>query len=615
MARVEVVMPKMGESIQEGKILTWLKKVGDKVERDEIILEISTDKVDTEVPSPNAGVLAEVLFAVGDTVEVGVVIARIETDVNASITAAPAPAVPAPAPVAAAPAPAPAPPPAPAPVAAAPAPAPATPAPAASSGGALVDVVMPKMGESIQEGKILNWLKKEGDKVERDEILLEISTDKVDTEVPSPVAGTLAKALFNVGDTVEVGVVIAQISSGSGAGSSAPAAAPAAPAPASIPAPPSIAQAPAPAPTPAPAPAAAPAMAAHGSDVGRLSGKRFYSPLVRSIAKVENVSAQELDAIAGTGLEGRVTKNDMLGYVQGRGKAPAAPAPAYAPSAPAAPSVAPNGTPSAAPTPIPSSMPPAVTVGLAPTPADEQIVKKYGSNIEIIPMDRVRERIATHMVQSVHTSPHVTLIAEADVTNMVRVRERFKAEFEKREGQKLTFTPFFIHAIVDGVKKNPMVNVSVEGTKIIRHRSVHFGMATALPDGNLIVPVIKNADVQNLTGLTRSVNDLATRARAKKLSPDEVSGGTITLTNFGTFNILTGTPIINQPQCAIVGLGAIEKRPVVRQLDGQDVVVVRSMCYISVTMDHRVIDGSLGGQFLKSVVDAIEAVNEQTVQF
>jgi pyruvate dehydrogenase E2 component (dihydrolipoamide acetyltransferase) len=628
MARVEVVMPKMGESIQEGKILTWLKKVGDKVDRDEIILEISTDKVDTEVPSPNAGVLAEVLFAVGDTVEVGVVIARIETDVNAPITAsAPAPSAPAPsAPAPAAPAPAaPAPVAAPTPVTAAPAPAPApvpapapiVAAPAASGGGALVDVVMPKMGESIQEGKILNWLKKEGDKVDRDEIILEISTDKVDTEVPSPVAGTLAKVLFQVGDTVEVGVVIAQISSASGASSAAapsPAAPVATPAPASIPVPPSIAQAP-PSPISVPPPVSAPAMAGYSSDVGRSSGKRFYSPLVRSIAKVENVSVQELDAIAGTGLEGRVTKNDMLGYVQGRGKAPAAPAPAYAPSAPAAPNVAPNGASSIAPTPAPSSMPPAVTVGLAPTPADEQIVKKYGSNIEIIPMDRVRERIATHMVQSVHTSPHVTLIAEADVTNMVRVRERFKAEFEKREGQKLTFTPFFIHAIVDGVKKNPMVNVSVEGTKIIRHRSVHFGMATALPDGNLIVPVIKNADVQNLTGLTRSVNDLATRARAKKLSPDEVSGGTITLTNFGTFNILTGTPIINQPQCAIVGLGAIEKRPVVRQMDGQDVVVVRSMCYISVTMDHRVIDGSLGGQFLKSIVDAIEAMNEQTVQF
>ncbi len=598
MARVEVVMPKMGESIQEGKILNWLKKVGDKIERDEILLEISTDKVDTEVPAPNAGVVAQVLYQVGDTVEVGTVIAYLETDVNASVSApapaAPAPApAPTPAPVAAAPAPAPVAAPAPAPVAAAPAPAPA-------SGGALTDVVMPKMGESIQEGKILNWLKKEGDKVERDEILLEISTDKVDTEVPSPVAGTLAKVLYNVGDTVEVGVVIAQISGGAGASVAA-----------ATPAPAPVAAAPAPvAAAPAPAPVAA-APAHGGGDVGRGSSNRFYSPLVRSMAKVENISSQELDAIAGTGLEGRVTKNDVTAYLQNRGSAPRAAAPApVAASAPAA-APAPVAAPSA---PAPSFVAPPVPVGAAPALGDEQIVKKYGQNIEIIGMDRVRERIASHMVQSVHTSPHVTLIAEADVTNLVRLRERYKAEFEKREGQKLTFTPLFIHAIVEAVKKCPMVNVSVEGTKIIRHRSVNFGMATALPDGNLIVPVIKQADVMNLTGIARSVNDLATRARAKKLSPDDISGGTITLTNFGTFNILTGTPIINQPQCAIVGLGAIEKRPVVRELDGEDVVVVRSMSYLSVTVDHRVIDGMLGGQFLKAIVDTIQGMNETTVK-
>jgi 2-oxoglutarate dehydrogenase E2 component (dihydrolipoamide succinyltransferase) len=359
---------------------------------------------------------------------------------------------------------------------------------------------------------------------------------------------------------------------------------------------------------------------APAGDVSRASGKRFYSPLVRSIAKTENISQQELDTLAGTGLEGRVTKDDIMSYLQNRGSAPrvvpaAAPAltPAYAPSAPSvAPSVAPSApAPVAAPAP---SMPAPAPVGAAPALGDEQIVKKYGQNIEIIGMDRVRERIATHMVQSVQTSPHVTLIAEADVTNIVRLRERFKAEFEKREGVKLTFTPFFIHAIVEAVKKCPMVNVSVEGTKIIRHRSVNFGMATALPDGNLIVPVIKNADVMNLTGIARSVNDLATRARAKKLSPDDIAGGTITLTNFGTFNILTGTPIINQPQCAIVGLGAIEKRPVVRELDGEDVVVVRSMSYISATVDHRVIDGMLGGQFLKAIVETIQGMNENTVK-
>jgi 2-oxoglutarate dehydrogenase E2 component (dihydrolipoamide succinyltransferase) len=459
---------------------------------------------------------------------------------------------------------------------------------------------MPKMGESIQEGKILNWLKKVGDKVERDETILEISTDKVDTEVPSPVAGVLASILFQVGDTVEVGKVIAQISSGASAPTaSAPAPAPVPtpqPIPASMPAPANIAQAPAPVPASMPAPALVPA-----GDVVRSSGGRFYSPLVRSIAKTEGIAQNELDAIPGTGLEGRVTKIDVMGFLQNRGKAPApVAAPVYTPSAPAAPSA-----------PAPAAAPAAP---VAVTPGDEQIYKKYGQNIEIIPMDRVRERIAVHMVQSVHTSPHVTLIAEADVTSIVRLRERYRGEFEKREGQKLTFTPFFIHGIVEAVKKCPMVNVSVEGTKIIRHKSVHFGMATALPDGNLIVPVIKSADMQSFTGIARSVNDLATRARAKKLAPDDISGGTITLTNFGTFNILTGTPIINQPQCAIVGLGAIEKRPVVRELDGEDVVTVRSMCYISVTVDHRVIDGMVGGQFLKTIVDTIQGMNENTVR-
>ncbi|MCU0425429.1 MAG: 2-oxoglutarate dehydrogenase, E2 component, dihydrolipoamide succinyltransferase [Candidatus Kapabacteria bacterium] len=594
----------MGESIQEGKILNWLKKVGEKIDRDETLLEISTDKVDTEVPSPNAGVVAQILFNVGDTVEVGAVIAYIETDVNAPVAAS------APAPAPAAPAPAPPPAPAPAPVAAVPTPAPvAAPAPTAASGGALLDVVMPKMGESIQEGKILNWLKKEGDKVERDETILEISTDKVDTEVPSPAGGVLVKILYQVGDTVEVGKVIAQISSGAAApAAAAPVPTPAptpAPVPASMPAPANIAQAPAPAPVYAPAPAAVPSGVPAG-DISRSSGGRFYSPLVRSIAKTEGVSQGELDAIAGTGLEGRVTKNDIMGYLQSRGKAPAAPAPVYAPSAPAAPA-----SPVSAPA---QAAPVAAAPPVAVTPGDEQIYKKYGQNIEIIPMDRVRERIAVHMVQSVHTSPHVTLIAEADVTNIVRLRDRYKAEFEKREGQKLTFTPFFIHGIVEAVKKCPMVNVSVEGTKVIRHRNVHFGMATALPDGNLIVPVIKNADMQSFTGIARSVNDLATRARAKKLVPDDIAGGTITLTNFGTFNILTGTPIINQPQCAIVGLGAIEKRPVVRELDGQDVVTVRSMSYISVTVDHRVIDGMLGGQFLKAIVDTIQGMNESNVR-
>jgi 2-oxoglutarate dehydrogenase E2 component (dihydrolipoamide succinyltransferase) len=610
MAKVEVVMPKMGESIQEGKILTWLKKEGDKVERDEILLEISTDKVDTEVPSPQSGIVTKIYFPVGETVEVGKLIAEIETDVTAASAApaAPAPAVPAP------------PPPVQAAAAAPPVPTSSPTSPAApASGGALIDVVMPKMGESIQEGKILNWLKKEGEKIERDEILLEISTDKVDTEVPSPTSGVIAKLLFNVGDTVEVGKVIAQISSGASA-ASAPAAAPP-PAPASIPVPAAAAPVvlptpPAPVYTPAPvaAPVASPVYAANGGAVGRGSEKRFYSPLVRTIAQTEGVSAAELETIAGTGLEGRVTKHDILGYLEarksGRVTVPAA-APAVAPVAAPQPVVS---VPSPAPSAVPAAPAPPPIVAPVVTPGDEQIVKKYGQHIEIIPMDRVRERIAEHMVMSVRTSPHVTLIAEADVTGMVRLREKQKKAFEAREGTKLTFTPFIIQAIVEGVKKFPMVNVSVEGTKIVRHRRVNVGMGTALPDGNLIVPVLKDADTQNLTGLARMVNDLATRARSKKLSPDDIAGGTITLTNFGTFNLLTGTPIINQPQTCIVGAGAIEKRPVVRELDGQDVVVIRSMMYVSATVDHRVIDGMLGGQFLQAVVQALESINEETVK-
>ncbi|MCS6808966.1 MAG: 2-oxoglutarate dehydrogenase, E2 component, dihydrolipoamide succinyltransferase [Bacteroidota bacterium] len=608
MAKIDVVMPKMGESIQEGKILNWLKKVGDRVERDETLLEISTDKVDTEVPAPAAGVVAQILFNVGDTVEVGTVIAYIETDVSATVpSAAPTPP----------PAPAAAPLPPPALVSAAPSASVGQSAPSVSvSEGGIVDVIMPKMGESIQEGKILNWLKREGDKVERDEALLEISTDKVDTEVPAPASGVLAKILFQVGDTVEVGAVIARIATSATVPPSAstaptsPAMASASNAPASIPAPANVMQAP----MPPPMPAVSSVPAGNSGGIARISSGRFYSPLVRSIAKVEGITQQELDSIVGTGLEGRVTKHDVLAYLQTRRAKPAPSVHVPQTSTTVVPTPAPTAARVVAEAPSTASAQVSIA---APSPTiltDEQIYKKYGQQIEIIPMDRVRERIAVHMVQSVHTSPHVTLIAEADVTNIVRLRERYKAEFEQREGQKLTFTPFFIYAIVEAVKRYPMVNVSVEGTKIIRHKNIHCGMATALPDGNLIVPVIKHADMQSFTGIARSVNDLAARARAKKLTPDDISGGTITLTNFGTFHILTGTPIINQPQCAIVGLGAIEKRPVVRELDGQDVVVVRSMSYISVTVDHRVIDGMLGGQFLKAIVDTIHGMNEQNVR-
>ncbi len=580
--QVEVVMPKMGESLQEGTIINWMKKEGDVIERDEMILEISTDKVDTEVPSPQSGILLKILVPEETTVEVGTPIAIIETDPSAVGSA-------------------------PAPVAVAPAPAPdsqptqqePTPAPIEQtiSGGDTVDVVMPKMGESLQEGTIIKWMKQVGDVIERDEMILEISTDKVDTEVPSPVSGTLVEILVPEETTVEVGTPIARISTGgsTSVAKSAPAPMVSAPAPQAAPASAPVAQQ-----------VSTPQVQVTGTtyDIPRTKDGKFFSPLVREIAKDNRISLEELMVINGTGIEGRITKDDLTKYISSRGTQPQATAPQVSQPAPApvatpAPQVAPTPSQQAAQQPVTQTTPPSYA----------------GKNVEVIPMDRMRKLISEHMVTSKRTSAHVTSVAEVDVTNLVKFRERHKDAFEKREGIKLTYTSFFLSAVAEAVRNNPMINVSVDGTNILRHRNTNIGMATALPDGNLIVPVIKNADGLSLTGIQRSVNDLANRARIKKLDPDDVMGGTITLTNVGTFGTLFGTPVINQPQCVIFSVGAIKKQAVVREINGEDAIVIRHIMYMSITYDHRVIDGMLGGKSLKTAVDYLESLNENTIQF
>jgi 2-oxoglutarate dehydrogenase E2 component (dihydrolipoamide succinyltransferase) len=439
---------------------------------------------------------------------------------------------------------------------------------------AKVELLMPKMGESIMEATILKWLKKPGDSISLDEAVLEIATDKVDSEVPSPVAGILGELLFNEGDVVPVGGVLAVIET-EGAVSSTDAA-------------------------PATVAAAAPVVASMPAETANLvaavttqvepTAGRFYSPLVLNIASQEGIGMQELEAIAGTGSEGRVTKKDILQYVADKkaGKislaaAPAAPAPVASPVAPAA-------------APVVESAP-AVVKAPSAVPS---------GNVEIIEMDRMRRMIAENMVASKRISAHVTSFVEADMTNVVMWRDKVKKEFEKRYGEKLTFTPIFIEAAVKAIQDFPMINVSVDGNNLIVKKDINIGMATALPSGNLIVPVIHNADQFNLAGLAKRVNDLANRARNNKLKPDEIQGGTYTISNVGSFGNVMGTPIIPQPQVAIMAVGAIRKKPAVIETEAGDLIGIRSMMFLSHSYDHRVVDGALGGMFVRRMADYLE---------
>lgn len=427
---------------------------------------------------------------------------------------------------------------------------------------ARVELVMPKMGESIMEATILKWRKKPGDSVELDEPVLDIATDKVDSEVPSPVAGTLVEILFQENDVVAINKAIAIIETEAGAAVSAGSSS-------STPDTTSVQAAQVPY---VPAVAAAPAAVQSSAD-------RFYSPLVRTIAKEEGIPQHELDALPGSGQDGRVTKKDILAYVANRGKS------TPATTAPAAP-------------------PPPAAQPAASIPAPPQV--SISGNVEIVEMDRMRKLIADHMVMSKHTSPHVTSFVEADVTNLVNWRNRIKDQFKKQYGENITFTPIFIEAVARAIRDFPMINISVDGTKLIVRKDINIGMAAALPSGNLIVPVIRNADYLNLAGLTKQVNDLANRARQNQLKPDEISGGTFTITNVGTFGNVMGTPIINQPQVAILATGAIRKKPAVLETEYGDVIAVRQMMFLSLSYDHRVVDGSLGGSFLRRIADYLE---------
>ncbi|SFS02733.1 2-oxoglutarate dehydrogenase E2 component [Granulicella pectinivorans] len=539
----DVVMPQMGESITEGTITKWLKKVGEAVQRDEPLFEISTDKVDAEIPSPAAGILKEIKIAEGATVEINTVVCSIEEGGTASASTAPT-----------------------AETAATPVVDSTTPAavdlPSANETpdnpsavepvAAGTEVLMPQMGESITEGTITKWLKKVGDTVQRDEPIFEISTDKVDAEIPSPVAGKLTEIKVPEGSTVTINTVVAVI----GGGAAAPAAKPAAAAPA-----------------PAAAAPATPANA-QASEGGRI----VSSPLVRKIASDNNVNLAEL---SGTGASGRITKADIVGHLEGGAKpAPVAPAAAPAPAAPA-----------------PAAAKPAAAAA-TPQPG------------ELVPMTKMRAIIAKRMVESKHTSPHVHTIFKVDMTRIVKLREKEKNKYEQRNGTKLTYMPFITRAAVNALRKHPVVNAAIQGDAILYNRNINIGIAVAL-DWGLIVPVIKGCEEKNFLGVARSIVDLADRARNKKLAPDEVSGGTFTITNAGIFGEQFGTPIINQPQAAILGVGGLNKEALVlTDKDGQDTIAIRNVQRFTLGFDHRIVDGADAGKFMSDFKAYLENWSE-----
>lgn len=566
---MEVIMPKMGESVSEGTIIKWHKKVGDAVKRDEIIFEISTDKVDTEIPSPGEGVLSEILVNEGETVDVGTVVAKISVKGESTTTAQKTDEIKSdtdeekssdieeqkveekePEEIK-----------------------------TASSRQLtenLIEIAMPKMGESVMEGTIIKWYKKVGDKVKKDETIFEISTDKVDTEVPSPEEGIIAEILVAEQETVEVGTVVARLSVGAGVSVS------------------KISEF-----GDKTKVQAQVDRAMHdnfGKDVDirpkvQGTGSGFYSPLVLNIAQKENVSFEELQSISGTGLEGRVTKKDILTYIEERKSKFGEKVQAQVQVQKEVKDVNKEtpGRPSA----------PAFTAASTQT--------SYSlADVVRIPMDNIRQKIMDHMTMSRDTSVHVSALIEVDLTRIHNFIQQKKDEIQQRENVKLTYMAFIADACVKALKKYPLVNSSIDGNTIIQKKFINLGIAVAIKPTGLIVPNIKGAGERNITGLAKAIADLAYRSRNKKLTPDDITNGTFTITNYGVFGTIFGTPIINQPEVAILGVGAVQKKPVVIEVDGADTFAIRHIMALTLSHDHRLVDGMLGGLFLKYIKETLE---------
>jgi 2-oxoglutarate dehydrogenase E2 component (dihydrolipoamide succinyltransferase) len=517
--KVDVIMPKMGESINEGTLIKWHKKKGDTVAKDEIIFEISTDKVDTEIPSPESGVLVDIKVFENETVEVDSVVAVIDTNSSAAVVEDSSEELPEEEPT------------------------------TTQVGGDLIDIPMPKMGESVMEGTIIKWHKNVGDKVNVDEIIYEISTDKVDTEVPSPVEGTLAEIIVKENETVEVDTIVARISTSGGLVVSKKKEETVKKVEEKV-------------------VESKPQVAAK---TAKPDSNKFYSPLVMNIARKENVSFDELENINGNGVQGRVTKNDILKYISDRkeGKVSA----------------------------------PVSTKSLEPAKAPVKL--EAGEGTKIIPMDNIRKRIMHHMKNSRDTSVHVSAMIEVDMSKIYNFVKANKSKFAN-EGIKLTYMPFISYACIRALKEFPLMNASIDGENIVVKNYINLGIAVAVEPNGLIVPNIKNSDEKNIRGLAKAIAELGQKSKNKGLVPDDIVDGTFSITNYGVFGTEFGTPIINQPEVAILGVGTIIKKPVVVEIDGADSIAIKPMMYLSLSHDHRLVDGMLGGQYLKYMKETLE---------